>query len=59
MLILTRNRGERIFINGDEIKISICGVQGQQVRVGIDAPKSVTVNREEIYDRIQTEGKIK
>ncbi|WP_017904068.1 carbon storage regulator CsrA [Pseudomonas asplenii] len=52
MLILTRKCGESINI-GDNITITILGVSGQQVRVGINAPKDVAVHREEIYQRIQ------
>ncbi len=52
MLILTRKVGETIVIN-DDIRITILGVKGMQVRIGIDAPKEVQVHREEIYKRIQ------
>jgi carbon storage regulator len=53
MLILTRNTGESLMI-GDHIKLTILDVhRGQQVRVGIDAPRDVSVHREEVYDRIQ------
>ncbi|MBP1125219.1 MULTISPECIES: carbon storage regulator CsrA [Pseudomonas] len=52
MLILTRKVGESINI-GDDITITILGVSGQQVRIGINAPKDVAVHREEIYKRIQ------
>ena len=52
MLILTRRVGETVMI-GDEVTFTILGVQGNQVRVGIAAPKSVPVHREEIYDRIK------
>ena len=54
MLILTRRVGETVMI-GDEITITILGVKGNQVRVGINAPKSVAVHREEIYERIKRE----
>lgn len=54
MLILTRKVGESINI-GDEITVTILGVQGLQVRLGINAPKHVSVHREEIYKRIQAE----
>ena len=52
MLILTRKVGESINI-GDDITITSLGVSGQQVRIGINAPKDVAVHREEIYQRIQ------
>ena len=52
MLILTRKPGESIII-GDDIKILIMSVQGNQVRIGIDAPRDVSVHRDEIYERIQ------
>ena len=51
MLILTRRCGERLKI-GDDIEISVLGIRGQQVRIGIKAPSSVEVHREEIYFRI-------
>ena len=54
MLILTRRIGESVFI-GDEIRLTILGVRGTQVRIGINAPKDVPVHREEIYHRIQHE----
>ena len=52
MLILTRRIGETLII-GDDTKINILGVRGQQVRIGIDAPTSIAVHREEIYLLIQ------
>ena len=58
MLILTRQTGEIIRI-GDNITITICGVKGLQVRIGIDAPKEIPVHREEIYKKIQTEKNVK
>lgn len=54
MLILTRRIGETLMI-GDEITATILGVSGNQVRLGVNAPKSVDVHREEIYERIQRE----
>ncbi|CAN7563404.1 carbon storage regulator CsrA [Pseudomonas umsongensis] len=54
MLILTRKAGETIRIN-DDISITVLSVQGQQVKLGIAAPKDVAVHREEIYQRIQDE----
>jgi len=54
MLILTRKPGEAVLI-GDEVKVTVLGVKGNLVRVGIDAPRSVPVHREEVYARIQRE----
>ncbi|MBP5966799.1 carbon storage regulator CsrA [Pseudomonas iridis] len=54
MLILTRKPGETIRIN-DDISVTVLGVSGQQVRLGITAPAEVEVHREEIYQRIQAE----
>lgn len=51
MLILTRRVGESLMI-GDEVSVTILGVKGNQVRIGINAPKDVAVHREEIYQRI-------
>ncbi|HJL93263.1 MAG TPA: carbon storage regulator CsrA [Woeseiaceae bacterium] len=52
MLILTRREGEALMI-GEDVSIIVLGVKGNQVRIGINAPKDVAVHREEIYDRIK------
>lgn len=54
MLILTRRVGESLMI-GDEVSVKVLGVKGNQVRIGVNAPKEVAVHREEIYERIQQE----
>lgn len=55
MLILTRRVGETLMI-GDDVTVTVLGVKGNQVRIGVNAPKDVAVHREEIYDRIKQEG---
>ncbi|NLS43608.1 carbon storage regulator [BEV proteobacterium] len=54
MLILTRRAGETLMI-GDEVTVTVLGVKGNQVRIGVNAPKEVSVHRKEIYQRIKTE----
>ncbi|MCU7854399.1 MAG: carbon storage regulator CsrA [Candidatus Thiodiazotropha sp. (ex Lucinoma borealis)] len=54
MLILTRRVGETLMI-GDEVTVTVLGVKGNQVRIGFNAPRDVTVHREEIYERIKRE----
>ncbi|HEY3784920.1 MAG TPA: carbon storage regulator CsrA [Steroidobacteraceae bacterium] len=55
MLILTRTPGETLMI-GNDLTVTVLAVRGNQVRLGINAPKTVAVHREEIYERIQREG---
>ena len=54
MLILTRRVGEAVVI-GEEVTVTVLGVKGNQVRIGVNAPKSVTVHRDEIYERIKND----
>lgn len=54
MLILTRRVGETLVI-GDDVQVTVLGIKGNQVRIGVKAPKEVSVHREEIFERIRTE----
>jgi carbon storage regulator len=56
MLILTRRVGEAVVI-GEEVTVTVLGVKGNQVRIGVNAPKTVSVHREEIFERIKNEQK--
>lgn len=55
MLILTRRVGETLMI-GDDVSVTVLGVKGNQVRIGVNAPREVSVHREEIYERIKKEN---
>ena len=55
MLILARNKNESLFI-GDDIEITVLGITGNQVRIGINAPKNIDVHREEVYRRIESQN---
>jgi carbon storage regulator len=56
VLVLTRKSGQKIII-GDNIRIAVLEIQGDQVRIGIQAPRDITIHREEIYEEIQKENK--
>jgi carbon storage regulator len=57
MLILTRSIGQKINI-GNDVSITVLGIQGNQVRIGIEAPREVSVHREEVYNRIEAEKEL-
>lgn len=54
MLVLTRGISEKIFIDGDKIKVTVLGVKGCQVRLGIEASTEISVHREEIFEKFMT-----
>ena len=54
MLVLTRRVGETLMV-GDEVTVTVLGIKGSQVRIGVNAPRAVAVHREEIYERIKAE----
>jgi len=58
VLLLTRKRGETIVIGNDEFRVTVLGIKGNQVRLGIDAPKDVAVHREEVWERIKREKSV-
>lgn len=58
MLILTRRLGE-VLVIGDDVTVTVLGIKGGQVRLGVDAPKTTSVHREEIYNKIQEEKRAK
>ena len=57
MLILSRRVGESIMI-GDDVRVTILGIKGGQIRVGVDAPKSISVHRQEVYERLRRENTV-
>ncbi len=57
MLILTRRIGETLVV-GDEVTVTVLAVKGNQVRIGVTAPKDVSVHRQEVYDKIQSENEV-
>lgn len=57
MLILTRRVGEKIMI-GDDVVVTVLGVRGNQVRLGVDADKSISIHREEIFNKIKEEQQV-